>query len=86
MRKGRYYMDRRDFIKNATLSAAYSACGSAVFAKGAAKKDDRPNILFIITDKQNAGMMSCTGNKWLLRRRLWTLWRRRALLSMDGKH
>ena len=29
------------------------------------KKDTRPNILFIITDQQHAGMMSCTGNKWL---------------------
>lgn len=65
IRKGKYHMDRRDFIKTATLAAAYSVCGSAVFAKGAAKKDDRPNILFIITDQQNAGMMSCTGNKWL---------------------
>jgi choline-sulfatase len=25
----------------------------------------RPNILFIMTDQQHAGMMSCTGNKWL---------------------
>ena len=24
-----------------------------------------PNILFIMTDQQHAGMMSCTGNKWL---------------------
>lgn len=28
-------------------------------------KDDRPNILFIMTDQQHAGMMSCTGNVWL---------------------
>ncbi len=25
----------------------------------------RPNILFIMTDQQHAGMMSCTGNTWL---------------------
>jgi choline-sulfatase len=24
-----------------------------------------PNILFIMTDQQHAGMMSCTGNQWL---------------------
>lgn len=29
------------------------------------KKDSRPNILFIMTDQQHAGMMSCTGNTWL---------------------
>jgi len=26
---------------------------------------DRPNLLLIITDQQHAGMMSCTGNRWL---------------------
>jgi len=31
---------------------------------GAAPKK-QPNILFIMTDQQHAGMMSCTGNKWL---------------------
>lgn len=25
----------------------------------------RPNVLFIMTDQQHAGMMSCTGNRWL---------------------
>jgi len=25
----------------------------------------RPNILYIMTDQQHAGMMSCTGNRWL---------------------
>ena len=29
------------------------------------KKDDRPNILFIMTDQQSAHMMSCAGDKWL---------------------
>ncbi len=55
-------MNRREFIKTTTIAAVYSACGSAVYA---VKKDDRPNILFIMTDQQHAGMMSCTGNKWL---------------------
>lgn len=26
---------------------------------------DRPNILYIMTDQQHAGMMSCTGNPWV---------------------
>ena len=25
----------------------------------------RPNIIYIYTDQQSAGMMSCAGNKWL---------------------
>lgn len=32
---------------------------------GAAAKEGRPNILLIITDQQQAGMMSCTGNPWV---------------------
>lgn len=27
--------------------------------------EEKPNILFIMTDQQHAGMMSCTGNSWL---------------------
>ena len=27
--------------------------------------ENPPNILFIMTDQQHAGMMSCTGNRWL---------------------
>ncbi|MBC8374149.1 MAG: sulfatase-like hydrolase/transferase, partial [Planctomycetes bacterium] len=36
---------------------------SAKTPDGGAKR--KPNILFIMTDQQHAGMMSCTGNKWL---------------------
>ena len=28
-------------------------------------EQQRPNVLFIMTDQQHAGMMSCTGNQWL---------------------
>ena len=38
--------------------------GTAV-AAAAAATPDRPNILYIMTDQQHAGMMSCTGNPWL---------------------
>ncbi|MDP6546832.1 MAG: sulfatase-like hydrolase/transferase [Phycisphaerae bacterium] len=58
-------MNRRDFLKTATIAAAYTAYGRAALAKAVAKKDDRPNILFIMTDQQHAGMMSCAGDKWL---------------------
>ncbi len=30
-----------------------------------AAAQERPNIIFIITDQQHAGMMSCAGNHWL---------------------
>ncbi len=41
---------RREFL------AASAAAGAA---------EARPNILYIMTDQQHAGMMSCTGNRWL---------------------
>lgn len=34
-------------------------------AEPAAGRAERPNILFIMTDQQHAGMMSCTGNAYL---------------------
>ena len=58
-------MNRRDFLRTVTTAAACAAGGRSALAENAAGKDDRPNILFIITDQQHAGMMSCTGNKWL---------------------
>lgn len=33
---------------------------TSAFAQG-----QKPNVLFIMTDQQNANMMSCAGNKWL---------------------
>ncbi len=42
------------------------AYGSLMYAAdGAAGRTERPNILFIMTDQQHAGMMSCTGNAHL---------------------
>ncbi len=55
-------MKRREFI---TTTAA-SAVGLILGRKApAVNKLQPPNILFIMTDQQHAGMMSCTGNKWL---------------------
>ena len=58
-------MNRRKFIWEATSALIYTVCGSTSEAKDNVHKDTRPNILFIMTDQQHAGMMSCTGNKWL---------------------
>jgi len=55
-------MKRRDFLKKcATVGAAGFVLSKR--AIGARRRDKRPNILFIMTDQQHAGMLSCTGNK-----------------------
>ncbi len=57
---------RRDFLKKAGLAAASMAVGPNLsFGAGPGRKHDLPNILFIMTDQQHFGMMSCTGNKYL---------------------
>jgi arylsulfatase A-like enzyme len=43
-------INRRGFLRSAAVAAAAPA---------------RPNIVYIMTDQQHAGMMSCTGNRWL---------------------
>ncbi|MDT8300173.1 MAG: sulfatase-like hydrolase/transferase [Sedimentisphaerales bacterium] len=58
-------MNRRKFISTATSALIYTVCGSTSLGKDDINKDAKPNILFIMTDQQHAGMMSCTGNKWL---------------------
>ena len=58
-------MNRRKFIRTATSALIYTVCISTSEGKDDTQKDARPNILFIMTDQQHAGMMSCTGNKWL---------------------
>src|SRR5512135_3140546 len=45
------------FIPLLTGLNSYAASGN--------KAPEHPNILFIITDQQNASMMSCAGNRWL---------------------
>jgi choline-sulfatase len=60
-------MKRREFTSITAAAAAGFAMGlktsSAKAPADGAKR--KPNILFIMTDQQSAGMMSCTGNKWL---------------------
>ncbi|MFC1635799.1 sulfatase [Planctomycetota bacterium] len=57
-------MNRREFIQT-TAVLAFTARGRSLLAEDSMKKDDRPNILFIMTDQQHAGMLSCAGNQWL---------------------
>ncbi|MBS1826526.1 MAG: sulfatase-like hydrolase/transferase [Acidobacteria bacterium] len=38
---------------------------ASALAAAAAPATERPNILYIMTDQQHSGMMSCTGNPWV---------------------
>ncbi len=63
-------MNRRKFLKrsifaSAALSLPLASCQLQTAKQSTLKPKDKPNILFIMTDQQHAGMMSCTGNKWL---------------------
>ena len=58
-------MNRREFTRAATTALAGILCGTAVEGTGNTAKYARPNILFIMTDQQHSGMMSCTVNKWV---------------------
>ena len=46
-------------------AATALATAQAARADAPAAGKGRPNVLFIITDQQHAGMMSCTGNKFV---------------------
>ena len=56
-------LTRRQFIKTGAVAIPVIAAGCQLFPTQKSVK--RPNILFIMTDQQHAGMMSCAGNKWL---------------------
>jgi len=58
-------MKRREFIAATAAAAASVAVGHPAVSAAKRKTPGRPNILFIMTDQQSAGMMSCAGNKWL---------------------
>ena len=47
------------------LTATAAATAGLALGRHATAKTPQPNILFIMTDQQAAGMMSCAGNKWL---------------------
>ena len=60
-------INRRAFIHQSAMvflaAATLLGAGANAFAENGGKR--KPNILFIMTDQQHAGMMSCAGNKWL---------------------
>jgi arylsulfatase A-like enzyme len=58
-------MKRREFIITAAAAAAGVMVRRQTSAAASPMGESRPNILFIMTDQQHAGMMSCTPNKWL---------------------
>ncbi len=58
-------MKRREFITATAAAAAGLMFEWKTPTSGSQRKQKRPNILFIMTDQQHAGMMSCTSNKWL---------------------
>ncbi|MHC4545364.1 MAG: sulfatase-like hydrolase/transferase [Planctomycetota bacterium] len=58
-------MKRREFITATAATAIGLTLGERTLATEGPKPDSRPNVLFIMTDQQHAGMMSCTPNKWL---------------------
>ncbi len=55
-------MQRRDFLNAAGATAAGLALGKKAAGASPSKTGRRPNLLFIMTDQQHSGMMSCTGN------------------------
>jgi arylsulfatase A-like enzyme len=57
--------NRRSFLT--AITAVLGALALHGFSLGAQPASDarRPNLLYIMTDQQHAGMMSCTGNKYL---------------------
>ena len=58
-------MKRREFITTMVGAAAGSMLSTAPSRAEERQRRGRPNILFILTDQQHAGMMGCTGNRWL---------------------
>ncbi len=53
-------MNRREFLGAAGMAAVLPRV-----ARGSAAPKRRPNVLYIMTDQQHWGMMSCTGNRYL---------------------
>ncbi|MEA3226893.1 MAG: sulfatase-like hydrolase/transferase [Planctomycetota bacterium] len=58
-------MKRREFIAATATGAVGLMLDREASATERPAKNSKPNILFIMTDQQHAGMMSCAENKWL---------------------
>jgi choline-sulfatase len=61
----RNQVHRRRFLAALLVLASISAPAAISPAAGAEGAGRRPNILYIVTDQQHAGMLSCAGNKYL---------------------
>jgi len=55
---------RRLLLAVAVVAAAVAAI-EAAWAAPSSGPGERPNLLFIVTDQQHAGMMSCAGNQYV---------------------
>ncbi len=58
-------MKRRQFISATAAGAVALVLERKTSATESPARDNRPNILFIMTDQQHSGMMSCAGNTHL---------------------
>jgi arylsulfatase A-like enzyme len=58
-------MRRREFIAATAAAAVGLVPARTMFGRSRPKRTDRPNILYIMTDQQQAKMMSCRGEKWV---------------------
>jgi len=56
-------MKRREFLK--TTAAGSGVLMLPTLLRAATDSEQKPNILFIMTDQQHDRMMSCADNKWL---------------------
>ena len=56
---------RREFIKRAASAALGMSLSARFSIHAAGMPKSRPNIVFIFTDQQHAGMLSCAGNPHL---------------------
>lgn len=57
-------LSRRNFLKGLTAAAAGASVWPLV-GSGCAARDDRPNIVFILSDDHAHDMMGCAGHPWL---------------------
>lgn len=58
-------MKANSIISTINLAASAALSTGHAGAEESAAKQERPNILFIMTDQQHAKMLSCAGNRWL---------------------
>ena len=58
-------MQRREFLNAAGTTAAALTMAGAGLGASPSENGRKPNLLFIMTDQQHAGMISCSGNEYL---------------------